>query len=256
MPRRPSSTFRRSYRLRIGYEGEYYLMKKFTGLDTPGYYAVRTPGSGTGKTYKPDLLVVEAGELYALEVKSTNRDSIYVRPDQLERLLKFTELFRVKCPHCGGEFNPKPVLAVRFLGRGWVFQEIGAGGPIQVSLEASGDEISNRDKAKQEKVGEDSYAPRGAESHHCRGHERDRMGDGEGLCKAWSSVGVDREEAGLAEETGLRDKGSRSRSYTTTRGSDQARGGREGGKNGSPKTRRPRHTSMLRRRQARPSNMV
>ncbi|MEM4239332.1 MAG: hypothetical protein QXP49_06480, partial [Nitrososphaerota archaeon] len=110
MPRRPATTFRRSYRMRIGYEGEYYLMKKFTSLQRPGYYAVRTPGSGTGKTFKPDLLVVEAGELYAIEVKSTNRDSIYVRPEQLERLRRFAELFRVKCPHCEKEFGPRPVL--------------------------------------------------------------------------------------------------------------------------------------------------
>jgi Holliday junction resolvase len=117
----------------MGYEGEYYLMKKFVSLGRPGYYAVRTPGSGTGKTYKPDLLAVDDGELCALEVKSTNRDRIYVRPEQLERLLGFVELFRVKCPHCGGTFTPKPILAVRFLGRGWVFQEVSGSGTLYVS---------------------------------------------------------------------------------------------------------------------------
>jgi len=69
MPRHPSSPSRRRYRLRIGYEGEYYLMRRFLNLGRPGYYAVRTPGSGTGKAYKPDLLAVDDGELCALEVK-------------------------------------------------------------------------------------------------------------------------------------------------------------------------------------------
>lgn len=81
-------------------------MKKFTILNKPGYYAVRTPGRGTGKTYKPDLLVVEDGELYAIEVKSTNRASKYVRPDQLARLLRFAELFRIKCPTAAESSTP------------------------------------------------------------------------------------------------------------------------------------------------------
>ncbi|MEM2614724.1 MAG: hypothetical protein QXO15_10980, partial [Nitrososphaerota archaeon] len=68
MPKRPSSPSSRAYRFRIGYEGEYYLMKKFTEKNQPGFYAVRTPGSGTGKMIKPDILAVDNGELYAIEV--------------------------------------------------------------------------------------------------------------------------------------------------------------------------------------------
>ena len=125
MPPRPRDPMRRKYRARIGYEGEYYLMKKFTELGRPGYYAVRTPGSGTGKVIKPDILAVDDGEFYAVEVKSTNKSEAYVPPEQVERLRRFAELFVVKCPECGAEIKPKPVIAVRFLRRGWVFREIG-----------------------------------------------------------------------------------------------------------------------------------
>lgn len=124
MPKRPSSPSSRAYRFRIGYEGEYYLMKKFTEKNQPGFYAVRTPGSGTGKMIKPDILAVDNGELYAIEVKSTNRGFMYVKPEQLKRIVIFSKLFEIKCHECGHKINPRPVLAVRFLGRGWVFKEI------------------------------------------------------------------------------------------------------------------------------------
>lgn len=124
MPKRPSSPSSRAYRFRIGYEGEYYLMKKFTEKNRPGFYAVRTPGSGTGKMIKPDILAVDDGELYAIEVKSTTREFMYVKPEQLSRLVSFSRLFEIKCRECGHKISPRPVLAVRFLGRGWVFKEI------------------------------------------------------------------------------------------------------------------------------------
>jgi Holliday junction resolvase len=113
VPRRPRDIFSRRYRHRIGYEGEYYLVRKLNDLKRPGYCAVRTPGSGTGKlSLKPDVLAVDNGELCAIEVKSTNK------------LLAFTELFVVRCPSCGHEIRPKPMIAVRFLGRGWVVKEV------------------------------------------------------------------------------------------------------------------------------------
>jgi Holliday junction resolvase len=124
MPKRPSRPASRKYRFRIGYEGEYYLMKKFTEKNQPGFYAVRTPGSGTGKVIKPDILAVDDGELYAIEVKSTNREFLYVKPEQLSRLVTFSRLFEVRCRECGHKINPRPVLAIRFLGRGWVFREV------------------------------------------------------------------------------------------------------------------------------------
>jgi Holliday junction resolvase len=125
VPRRPRDIFSRRYRHRIGYEGEYYLIRKLNDLKKPGYCAVRTPGSGTGKlSLKPDVLAVDNGELCAIEVKSTNKKEVYIPREQLERLLAFTELFVVRCPSCGQEIRPKPMIAVRFLGRGWVVKDV------------------------------------------------------------------------------------------------------------------------------------
>ncbi len=141
MPRRPRDLFSRRYRHRIGYEGEYYLIRKFNDLKRPGYYAVRTPGSGAGKlSFKPDVLAVDNGELCAIEVKSTNKKEVYVPREQLERLLNFTRYFVVRCPSCGHEIRPKPVLAVRFLGRGWVVKDVSdVGEGITVRSEEVGD---------------------------------------------------------------------------------------------------------------------
>ncbi len=147
MPKRPSRPTSRAYRFRIGYEGEYYLMKKFTEKNRPGFYAVRTPGSGTGKMIKPDILAVDDGELYAIEVKSTNRSYMYVKPEQLSRLVEFAKLFEVCCPNCGHKFNPRPILAVRFLGKRWVFAEVkDPTKPILVKLSSSDDEKQKNHK--------------------------------------------------------------------------------------------------------------
>ncbi|MCS7094365.1 MAG: hypothetical protein NZ988_00960 [Thaumarchaeota archaeon] len=125
MPPRPRDRFSRKYRHRIGYEGEYQLIKTFIERGKPGYYAIRTPGSGTGKsTLKPDVLAVDGGELYAIEVKSTNREEVIVPKEQVERLLEFSKMFVVRCPSCGHQIRPRPVIAVRFLRRGWVLRSV------------------------------------------------------------------------------------------------------------------------------------
>ncbi|MCS7117931.1 MAG: hypothetical protein NZ957_03995 [Thaumarchaeota archaeon] len=125
MPPRPRNRFSRKYRHRIGYEGEYQLIRTFIARCKPGYYAIRTPGSGTGKsTLKPDVLAVDGGELYAIEVKSTNGEEVIVPGEQVERLLEFSRMFVVKCPSCGHQIRPRPVIAVRFLRRGWVLREV------------------------------------------------------------------------------------------------------------------------------------
>ncbi|MCS7142562.1 MAG: hypothetical protein NZ920_02025 [Aigarchaeota archaeon] len=124
MPKRPKNPSARRYRYRIGYEGEYYLVKKFVDKRRPGYYAVRTPGSGTGKMLKPDVLAVDNGEFYAIEVKSTTGHAVYLPPDQVRRLVEFTELFQLRCPSCNHLFKPTPVIAVRFLNKGWVFTKV------------------------------------------------------------------------------------------------------------------------------------
>ncbi len=108
----------------MGYEGEYYLVQKFVRRGEPGYYAVRTPGSGAGKMAKPDVIAVDGGELLAIEVKSSSKPYITLNEEQVARLLEFCRMFVVKCPHCGGEIHPKPMIAARFLGREWRFVEL------------------------------------------------------------------------------------------------------------------------------------
>ncbi len=124
MPKRPRNPASPRYKARMGYEGEYYLIRRFADRNEPGTYAVRTPGSGAGKLPKPDIIAVDSGELLAIEVKSSNRSYVILNNSQVKRLLKFCELFVVRCPHCGAEIKPKPILAARFLNREWSFAEI------------------------------------------------------------------------------------------------------------------------------------
>lgn len=99
-------------------------MRMFADRGEPGTYAVRTPGSGSGKLPKPDVIAVDSGELLAIEVKSTSKSYAILNSSQVERLLEFCRLFAVRCPHCGAEIRPKPIIAARFLNREWSFAEI------------------------------------------------------------------------------------------------------------------------------------
>lgn len=124
MPRKPKRPSSPRYKARMGYEGEYYLVQRFLRRGEPGFYAVRTPGSGAGKMAKPDVIAVDGGELLAIEVKSSGKQYVTLNENQVRRLLEFCERFVVRCPHCGAEIKPKPVLAARFLGGEWRFVEI------------------------------------------------------------------------------------------------------------------------------------
>lgn len=136
MPRQPRSTTSPRYKARLGYEGEYYLVRKFVSAGV-GFYAVRTPGSGSGKMAKPDIIAVDDGELLAIEVKSSGKRYAMLNREQVERLREFSERFVVRCPRCGEEIRPRPILAVRFLNRGWRFVEIPRDwkGPVIVKLD-------------------------------------------------------------------------------------------------------------------------
>jgi len=123
VPKAPKAPNSAKYKARIGYEGEYYLIQRFL---TSGErcYAVRTPGSGSGKMVKPDIIAVDDGELLAIEVKSSRKNYVMLNKDQLKRLTEFCRRFVVRCPECGKEIKPKPILAVRFLNKGWRFIEV------------------------------------------------------------------------------------------------------------------------------------
>jgi Holliday junction resolvase len=124
MGRKPSNRESPRYKARVGYEGEYSLLRKFVDAGEAGYYAVRTPGSGSGKMPKPDIIAVDHGELMAIEVKSSGKDYAMFSRDQVLRLLEFVKRFEVCCPHCKNRFNPRPIAAVRFIGRGWRFVDL------------------------------------------------------------------------------------------------------------------------------------
>lgn len=123
LPKHPKFPGSVKYKARVGYEGEYYLVQKFISAGN-GFYAVRTPGSGSGKMAKPDIIATDDGELLAIEVKSTRKKYVILNQDQVGRLLEFCRRFIVKCPNCNKEIKPKPILAVRFIDRGWRFIEI------------------------------------------------------------------------------------------------------------------------------------
>ncbi|MEM2910568.1 MAG: Holliday junction resolvase Hjc [Nitrososphaerota archaeon] len=124
MPKKPKDVLSPRYKARIGYESEYTLVKKLVSRGWPGWYAIRTPGSGSGKMAKPDVIAVENGELYAIEVKSSRKSYVMLNREQVKRLLEFCRMFRLRCPHCGEEFTAKPVVAVRFMGYGWEFIQV------------------------------------------------------------------------------------------------------------------------------------
>lgn len=124
MPKRPSNPRSPRYKARLGYEGEYGLLRRFIEVGQTGFYAVRTPGSGTGKMAKPDIIAVDKGELMAIEVKSSSKNYAAFTAEQISRLKLFVERFEISCPHCGGKIRPRPVAAVRFVGRGWRFYDL------------------------------------------------------------------------------------------------------------------------------------
>ena len=154
MPKKPKNPSSPRYKARMGYEGEYYLIRKFNSRGEPGTYAIRTPGSGSGKIPKPDIIAVDSGELLAIEVKSSNKPYVVLNAAQVKRLLDFCNSFVIRCPHCGAEIRPKPILAARFLGKEWRFVEIpmdwegsiivkrssGASGGVQLSSQDREDE--------------------------------------------------------------------------------------------------------------------
>lgn len=138
MPKKPRNPSSPRYKARMGYEGEYYLIRKFADSGKPGTYAIRTPGSGAGKLPKPDIIAVDSGELLAIEVKSSNKSYVLLNSSQVERLLAFCNRFVVKCPHCGAEIKPKPILAARFLNKEWSFAEIPMDWKGSIILKKSG----------------------------------------------------------------------------------------------------------------------
>jgi Holliday junction resolvase len=77
-----------------------------------GFSGVRVAGSGASSMPSPDLVIGRAGEVLAFEVKSTVNDYVYISKAQLDNLLSFSHVF-----------GAKPLVAVKFINRGWRFFE-------------------------------------------------------------------------------------------------------------------------------------
>lgn len=59
-----------------------------------GYGAIRVPASGSRTNMdKPDVIAGNSRNYYAVEVKSTKNNYIYIRPEQIEELVRFSAKF-------------------------------------------------------------------------------------------------------------------------------------------------------------------
>lgn len=73
-------------------------------LEDNGYAATRIPASGGAtKSDRPDVLAGNGRNCYAFEVKSSKKDVIYIRREQIMELLRFSQ-----------KFGAKPLVCVKF----------------------------------------------------------------------------------------------------------------------------------------------
>jgi len=80
---------------------ERYLVKY---LEQHGYAATRIPASGGAtKSDRPDVLAGNHKHCYAFEVKSSKKDNIYIRKEQIEELKRFSY-----------KFGATPLICVKF----------------------------------------------------------------------------------------------------------------------------------------------
>ena len=73
-------------------------------LEGHGFAATRIPASGGAtKSDRPDVLAGNGKECYAFEVKSSKKDTIYIRNEQIKELKRFSH-----------KFGAKPLICVKF----------------------------------------------------------------------------------------------------------------------------------------------
>ncbi len=77
-------------------------------FEQKGYAATRIPASGGAtKSDRPDILCGNGHDIYAIEVKSSKKDTIYIRKEQIHELIRFAYKFGAKPLICV-KFNRKP----------------------------------------------------------------------------------------------------------------------------------------------------
>lgn len=95
----------------MGIESERRLLRE---LYRSGFVGVRTAGSGGGtKEPKPDVLAGKDGKQFAIELKTSNTEDIYIKDSQIEGLIEFAR-----------EFGAVPMVCVKFKRLPYVFMRI------------------------------------------------------------------------------------------------------------------------------------
>ncbi len=98
-----------------------------------GYGAIRVPASGARtKSDKPDVLAGNGRNYYAIEVKSSRNDYIYIRSEQIDELLNFAS-----------RFGATPILAVKF-----TYVPFKVFNPLDLNVTKSGKYTIHRSSAK------------------------------------------------------------------------------------------------------------
>lgn len=88
--------------------------KMLRELYVNGFVGVRTAGSGSGtKEPKPDVLAGKNGKQFAIELKTSNQEDIYIKEAQIEGLIEFAR-----------KFGAVPMVCVKFKRLPYVFMRI------------------------------------------------------------------------------------------------------------------------------------
>lgn len=77
-----------------------------------GYFGMRSAGSGRSGVPCPDVIVGRSGRVFAIEVKSTKKNVIYLEKYEVEELVRFAQ-----------EFGCRAIVAARFPNRKWRFMD-------------------------------------------------------------------------------------------------------------------------------------
>lgn len=83
-------------------------------LEERGYASTRIPASGGAtKSDRPDVLAGNGKNTYAFEVKSSKKDIIYIRNEQIDELIRFSK-----------KFGATPLVCVKFTREPYVLLKV------------------------------------------------------------------------------------------------------------------------------------
>ena len=111
-------------------------------LERFGFKAVRIPTSNSSSNPLPDVFAVKGNVLLSIEVKSTWREKVKVRENQVRKLFQFSSLFPLT------SFN---LIVVKFKRREWRVFQLNAVKEVEVSIEG-GEELESFLSNLEEKI--------------------------------------------------------------------------------------------------------